>query len=635
MIVPFLVLAFAIQQPQDTVVLKPLIVTATRVPVPADLISSAVTVLRGPDLAARGIRTVAEALEAVSGAHIVETGSFGGQTSLFLRGGENDYVKVLIDGVPLNQPGGGLDLAHFTTDNVDRIEVVRGPTSVLYGSDAMTGVIQIFTRTGGQGRTRIGAAARAGSYGSNQFAVDVEGGTPRIGYAVRASRFGADGLFPVNNEYRNSVVSGRIRIVPDDRTEASLSYRYGDDLYHFPTNSQGEPADSNQRSAERGPVASLALRRRLGAIDISTQATLREARQLFNDEPDSPGEDGAFWSNDYVRRAAAGLLLTWRARGSTAFSAGVDYEDERQRGRSEFSASFGTFPDSIRVRRWTAGYYAQALLDAWPLAITAGARLDDNSAFQTHGTYRVGLVFRPRTETRLRFSVGTGFKEPTFFENFARGFVLGNPNLEPERSTSWEAGIDRTLAGGRITVVATYFDQRFRDLIDFTLSPPPGEPNYFNVPGAISRGAELEASGTLTPAFVVTLRYTYLHARATKSGADTSADALFVPGKPLLRRPTHSLAPELGMTVGARTRIIVSARWIGRRDDLDFNRPAGSRRVTVDSYTHVNLSAEYTLGAVQLTGKVENAFDDRSAEIAAFRPRGRTLALGGRVTLGR
>ncbi len=136
----FLVLALAVQQPQDTVVLKPVVVTATRVPVAADLVASAVTVLRGVDLVAQGVRTVADALETVPGVHIAETGSFGGQTSLFMRGGESDYVKVLLDGVPLNQAGGGIDLAHLTTDNVDRIEVVRGPVSVLYGSDAMTGV---------------------------------------------------------------------------------------------------------------------------------------------------------------------------------------------------------------------------------------------------------------------------------------------------------------------------------------------------------------------------------------------------------------------------------------------------------------------------------------------------------------
>src|SRR2546427_3590084 len=137
--------ALAAQEP-DTVMLNPVVVTATRVPVPVDAVASAVTVVTGRELELRGIRTVAEALRTVPGAAVVETGSFGGQTSLVLRGGESDYVKVLVDGVPQNQPGGAFDFADLTTDNVDRIEIVRGPASVLYGSDAVTGVIQVLDR---------------------------------------------------------------------------------------------------------------------------------------------------------------------------------------------------------------------------------------------------------------------------------------------------------------------------------------------------------------------------------------------------------------------------------------------------------------------------------------------------------
>src|SRR6267154_343593 len=189
--VALLVLALTVQ---DTVVLKPVVVTATRVPVSIEVVSSAITVLRGVDLEAQGIRTAAEALETVPGAHVAETGSFGGQTSLFLRGGESDYTKVLIDGVPLNQAGGGIDLAHLTTDNIDRIEIVRGPVSVLYGSDAVTGVVQVFTRTG-KGPAQLGAELRAGTYGSTEGALDVAGGTEVVSYSARVSRFSSDGLY--------------------------------------------------------------------------------------------------------------------------------------------------------------------------------------------------------------------------------------------------------------------------------------------------------------------------------------------------------------------------------------------------------------------------------------------------------
>ena len=195
-------------QQADTVTLRPIVVTATRVPVPVDAAASSVTVLTGRELQLRGIRTVAEALRTVPGATVVETGSFGGQTSLFLRGGESDYVKVLVDGVPWNQPGGSFDFADLTTDNVDRVEIVRGPASVLYGSDAVTGVIQIFTRTG-QGAPRVTGAARAGTYGSVNYEAGLVGDGGRAGYSVTVSQFRSDGLYPYNNEYRNTVEIGR------------------------------------------------------------------------------------------------------------------------------------------------------------------------------------------------------------------------------------------------------------------------------------------------------------------------------------------------------------------------------------------------------------------------------------------
>src|SRR5213592_1519866 len=198
-----LVLALSVQQPQDTVVLKPVVVTATRVPVSADLVASAVTVLRGSDLVAQGVRTVAQALETVPGAHVAETGSFGGQTSLFMRGGESDYTKVLLDGVALNQAGGAIDLANLTTDNVDRIEIVRGPVSVLYGTDAVTVVVQVYTRDG-RGAAHGSVGVGGGTYGSRAVDATVVGGAERAGYAFSVSRFASDGVYPVDNQYRNA-----------------------------------------------------------------------------------------------------------------------------------------------------------------------------------------------------------------------------------------------------------------------------------------------------------------------------------------------------------------------------------------------------------------------------------------------
>jgi vitamin B12 transporter len=628
--VALLALVLAAQQPQDTVVLNPVVVTGTRVPIRMDRLSSAVTVLRGNDLIADGIRTVADALELVAGATVLETGSYGGQTSLFMRGGESDYVKVLLDGVSLNQPGGGIDLADLTIDNIDRIEVLRGPASVLYGSDAMTGVIQIFTKKGDASRARLGAELRVGTYGSSDAALDIAGGSARLSYSARLSRFFSDGLYSYNNTYRNSIASVGVKFAPDARSDVNLTYRYGDDIYHIPTDGRGAPVDSNQRAAEHGPLFSVGATRSFSPHwEARVGATLREARLFYNDEPDSPGEDGTFWSKDWVRRAGGNALLTWRNAEALALTAGIEYEDQRQRGSSEFSASFGTFPNPpVDVQRSNVGYFTQAILSVGQAAVTVGGRFDDNSQFGSHSTYRAGLGYRLSNVARLRFSAGSGFKEPSFFENYATGFVRGNRDLDPERSRSWEAGIEYR------GVSVTYFSQEFRDLIEFSATPLlPDSVNYFNVGAATANGIETSIAAQLSPAVAFSLRYTYLHTRVDESGSPNNPDGLFVPGKPLIRRPAHTVSPELTANSG-RVHVMLGGRWVGSRDDLDFARPVGQQRVTLEPYARVNLAADYDLDRFVLSGRIDNLFNDQTQEIAGYRPRGRTVLIGGRFALG-
>jgi vitamin B12 transporter len=187
------------QESRDTTQLPEIVVTATRYPVSTDSVGVAVTVLRGDDLRAQGIRSVGDALRQVPGAQVVQGGGFGAQTSLFLRGGESDYVKVLVDGVAVNQPGGAYDFANLTTDNVDRIEIVRGPGSVLYGSDAISGVVQIVTREGRGGAT-VSADGEAGTYGSLRWEAEALGGGDALGWSAAVSRRTTDGIYDFNSD---------------------------------------------------------------------------------------------------------------------------------------------------------------------------------------------------------------------------------------------------------------------------------------------------------------------------------------------------------------------------------------------------------------------------------------------------
>ena len=646
--------ALSAQEARDTVELTTVVVTATRLAVPRDAVAASVTVIPGAELRAQGVRTVFEALRRVVGAMVIQTGSFGGQTSLFLRGGESDYVKVLIDGVAVNEPGGAFDFADLTTDNVDRIEIVRGPVSVLYGSDAVTGVIQIFTRPRAGGAERsspnVAVGFRAGFFdravserGSAvwEWAGEVAGGTEMAGYALSLSRLSTEGLYDFNNDYRNTVLSGRVRLAPTARTEASVALRYTDNVFHFPTDGGGALVDRNAFHAEEGTTLAMEVGRFLTPrVEARLVLGLHETDGGFTDEPDTTGS-AAFFSRDKVRRASAGVRANVHLDRSTVLTAGAEFERESQRGRSESQGSFGTFLDSIDVRRRNGAVFAQSLAGVRrALALNAGARLEDNEQFGAHVTYRLGAAYRLGGATRVRASAGTGFKEPTFFENYARGFVRGNPDLDPERSRSWEVGVEHTMLG-RLALSLTYFDQEFQDLIEFTFSPaPPDTTNYFNVAGATANGVEAGIELAGWSGVVATANYTYLDTRVTDPGFDTGPDAAFAPGKRLLRRPTHAANLSLGLRSAGRGSVSLGVKFVGRRDDLDFSTfPAP--RVRLPAYTRVDLAGEYPLfrgrgllAGLTVNGRVENLFDRRYEEVKNFPARGRTVFFGGAVRLG-
>jgi vitamin B12 transporter len=189
----------AISQEKDTTQLRTVVVSASKVPRPESTLTQPVTVLTGEDLRARGVTKVSDALREVPGAMLVQNGSYGAVTSLFLRGGESRYTKVLIDGVAVNSSGGFFDFSHLTTDNIDRIEIVRGPASVLYGADAVSGIVQIFTRRGSD-QSRASLGARAGRYRSLDIDADAAGGSPFGQFSLGAARHSTDGLLPFNNQ---------------------------------------------------------------------------------------------------------------------------------------------------------------------------------------------------------------------------------------------------------------------------------------------------------------------------------------------------------------------------------------------------------------------------------------------------
>jgi vitamin B12 transporter len=623
-----LVPILAAQEPGDTTKLAEIVVTATRYPTPADSVAATVSVIRGDDLRARGIHFVSDALREVPGAQVVQNGPYGAATSLFVRGGESDYVKVLVDGVPVNQPGGFFDFGSLTTDNVERIEVLRGPGSVLYGSDAIAGVVQIVTRQGRAG-TAAGATGEAGSFGTARLEGSARGGGEWGGWSGSASRLTSDGTYAFNNNYGNTSLTGQLRVHPDDRTAAGVSARWYDAVYHFPTDFIGTPVDHDQHTADRTLALAVDGSRRLSS-EVEAQVLLgrSDMTSRYENQPDPPpGPSDASSTRTDVDRTSAEGRLQLRLPAKVRGVAGAAFEQQHQND--------GT--TDLDRDNW--GFYAQATASPLErLQLTAGGRLDQNEKFGSFWTYRASALAFAAARTRVRASVGTGFKEPSFFENFDSPFSVGNPDLKPERSFSLEAGVDQDLIGEQLGIGVTVFTQQFRDLIQYTfLTLAPTDPNYFNVAAADASG--VEATLHVRPAVPVqgSISYTHLSTKVTDAGFDSGEAASFVEGERLLRRPDDAVTVRADALVSERFRLGATMLWVGSRDDIRFAPfPEPSQRVTLPSYTTVDLSATATLlhgrpgtPGLELTARVENLFDEDYQQAVGYPARGRGLFVGG------
>ncbi|HEY3933696.1 MAG TPA: TonB-dependent receptor [Gemmatimonadales bacterium] len=634
---PVVVLA----QVGDTARVPDLVVTATRVPTPAAEIPAAMTVIRGDDLRDRGVHFVLDALRDVPGVSVVQTGSYGAVTSLFLRGGESDYVKVLLDGVPLNLPGGSINFANLTTDDLDRIEIVRGPASVLYGADAMSGVIQLFTRSG-SARSEAEITARGGSRGTSDLSGHADATGGRFSLSATGSRFASEGIYPFNSDYRNAAGTVHAGFDNGNAGHAGLSVRYDDGLAHFPTDGGGNVIDHNQFSTEQSFVAGLDGDRTLGAIVLHLEGYASRLNEGFTNREDSPADTVGF---DFVEdrtgitwRRGAGARVDWHGASGTVVSVGAGLEretdDEHDIGTSNFGDGASVDTSIFSGNRTTRDGYLQLLSNPGRLSVQLGGRLDDNSAFGSFGTWRAGLAWHLTPGSRIWAGAGTAFKAPTFSELFAQSaFEVGNPDLAPERSRNGEVGAETALAGRRAHLGVTAFWQTFHDLIQF-INAAPGDANYVNLGGASSRGIEL--IGSVDPGAGVSIsgHWTFLHTEVTDTGSASSVS--FQQGGSLIRRPGSSG----GATLGYRWRgvtVEATALYVGARDDVDFSGVLPAR-VILPAYTTFDLALDVPVlrsvgrsPGIDLTVRGENVFNASYQQTVGFPGRGRTLLAGGRL----
>ena len=614
------VLAGAQDTSRDTARTTPIVVTATRSPLDAGRSPSSVSVLSGERLRREGITLVADALRQVPGLTLAQTGSYGGATSLFVRGGESKFTKVLIDGVPVNEAGGAFDFSSLTTDNIDRIEIVRGPASVLYGSDAVAGVVQLFTRAG-SARTTVDLSARGGSFGSYDVEGAVRGAHSTGTWSLGGGGHGTRGFQAFNSNYHNAVASGLLSSARG-AGDVRLSFRYTDVAFHYPTNGSGEVVDSNAVHREDRLAVGVD-----GGYQITPRAALRlalassDVHGVTDNQPDSPGDVGDYYftTADRSHRRSGDVRLELALPADARVTVGGQVERTWQ--MSGTTSSFGDTPEYSHSRRTTGGY-AQLLVAPAPFTATFGGRYEHNEQFGHFATYRAAGSVQLPAGTRVRASLGTAFREPTFLESYGGGFVVGNAALRPEHALSTDIGVEQHL-GERLVLGATWFSNSFRDLIDYRFSPSGGA-DYFNLARTRTAGLELEGRATLGGGLHADAAFTYLDTKVVDPGASTAATALFVAGAHLLRRPMHTLDAGVGYRT-PRGALELRGRRVGSREDNYFAPDFTSSHVVLPAYTRADLSSELALlpsrpsgGSAVVTLRVENLFDARYTDVAGF-----------------
>jgi len=599
------------------------VVTANTQPLELSQTPAPVDVVTQDEISQRQLVSIADALQTLPGATIARTGREGGLTTFFLDGGNSNFTKFFIDGTPLNEPGGFLNLSNQTLDNIDKIEVVHGAESALYGTDAVSGVVQLFSHRGATRIPEVNLFAEGGGFSSARGGAQIAGLLGSFDYSLAGSYFQTDGQGS-NDAFLNRSFSGNFGYGFTDSNRLRLTVRSNSSFAGIPGPILLRPPSLSQ--FERFELLLIHL-----SWDFRTSShwthrmSGHENRTL--DTNANPNANPSFTSIDQFNRAGLKEQSTYTFR-TGAIAAGYEYEVEN---------GYPSLITGFHARRNNqAGFLDARWLPIPRLTLSAGARAEDNTTFGTRVVHRAGVVYALRYgkgfwgDTRARFSYGQGFKEPALEQSFGSDPCFpGNSTLRPERSQTYDAGIDQFLAADRLRLSATYFNNRFRDLVsfafDFNTTPAcqTGTGTYFNTDLARTRGVNLSSEFRLRRWLSVNGNYSHDDSRVLKS--PNAFDPVQLPGNHLLRRPVNS-GSLIVNTSYRRWNLNLSGYFTGIRTDSDF---LGLGITHNPGYARFDLATSYLIArGVSFTGRVTNLFDKQYQDAVGFPALGRDFRLG-------
>ncbi len=602
------------------------IVSATRTPVPGEAAGADADSLNHLELTTLQPIATSDALRVLPGAVINTAGQRGGIASLFVRGGASTYNKVIVDGVAIDNPGLTFDFGTLPLTEADRLEFVRGAQSTLYGSDAMTSLVQVWTRTGSTRVPEVRLAADGGNFGTASGSASVSGVYRHLDYNTFASQFNTNGQ-GVNDAYSNSLQGANVGMAITDNAALRVRLRHSNSYSGVPGEWKfnGEPVlapNPSEWSHQNNLLGSFEFsvnapsgwQHRLIAFDSLyryTDTNLNSNPASYDYFPDRYDNHdnrlGLEYQGDYSERTWAHTTFGYRLENENGF---VNDQD---------------FPPEAAGQRLDQEAYLQQQFTLGRLSVIAGGRFIHNSAYGNTGVPRIALTLLAArggelfSGTRLRFSYATGFMEPALYQVFGEaGFGYApNPGLLPERTRAFEAGFEQKFLGGRWALNATYFNNLFHDQIEAILNPT-GQYQYFNLEQSFAHGAEFELQGRIASKLSLTTAYTYTSSEVLDNPNCTPPSPFcfpFNPGDALILRPKHS-ATTLLRYLGTKWGATLGGSFVGRRTDSDFD---GLGITHAAGYARIDLGGWYVVNShITAYANVQNAFNDHYNEVLGY-----------------
>jgi len=609
--------------------IQEVMVSASLVPIAANKSANAITVIDSEQLRNRAALSVSDLLRDVPGLAVSRSGVQGSQTQIRARGAEANHLLVLIDGVEANDPSQSdeLNWGVLAADDIERIEVIRGPQSSMRGSDAMAGVVNIITRSA-SAPFSAAAFTEVGSFSTKRsgFNLGAKKDNFDIRLGVSDTQTEGENISRTGDEkdgYENTSINLKAGLQLSDELRISVAARHSDGMNEFDADNDFDGFIEDQDAVSEFRNSTMRLQGDYSSADGRWQHKLMVAQSNNDNEAFADGTLGNVTASTKDQIQYIGSLFWNNGAHRLSFLAEREEEDYKQRG----PLNWGLDPNQDRERD-TDSFALELRTDiSDDLSFAASGRYDDNSEFDSASTFRVEAIYQLNDGLRLRSAYGTAVKNPTFTERF--GFYtnfIGNPNLEPEESSSWELGMDKQM--GELSLSATLFDTELESEIDgFVYDPATFAYTSGNKEGKSQRqGVEFTASVNMSDNLVINAAYTYTD----------SVEADGVGGyKDEIRRARHTGSLNLAWQAMDNLQINTNAQYSGSQTDTYFPPwPTPSQTVTMDDYRLININANYSASdKLDIYLRLDNLLDDDYEEVFGYQTLGFGASLGLRFSL--